>query len=64
MYEIIKVKPVKVEVSQGVVVGEQRPLPNGQHFNSFQGIPYAVPPLGELRYRVRTQLVLYLYYFY
>ncbi|XP_017489752.1 PREDICTED: esterase B1-like isoform X1 [Rhagoletis zephyria] len=42
---------VKVQVRQGVVVGRDGLLPNGEPYHSFQGVPYAVPPLGELRFR-------------
>ncbi|TMW44054.1 hypothetical protein DOY81_010861 [Sarcophaga bullata] len=42
---------VKVQVKQGVIVGQQKPLPNGNSYQSFQGIPYAVPPIGELRFK-------------
>nr|XP_062131801.1 esterase B1 [Drosophila sulfurigaster albostrigata] len=42
---------VKVPVKQGVVVGEQHQLPNGRQYERFLGVPYAQPPLGELRYR-------------
>lgn len=43
---------VKVQVKQGIIVGQQKPLPNGNSYQSFQGIPYAVPPIGELRFKV------------
>ncbi|EDV55476.1 esterase B1 [Drosophila erecta] len=42
---------VKVQVKQGVVVGRQKKLSNGLDYNSFLGVPYAEPPLGELRFR-------------
>ncbi|KAH8410853.1 hypothetical protein KR222_001034, partial [Zaprionus bogoriensis] len=42
---------VKVPVKQGVLVGEQRQLPSGLQYESFLGVPYAQPPLGELRFR-------------
>ncbi|XP_053962251.1 esterase E4-like [Anastrepha ludens] len=44
-------KEVKVQVRQGVVVGREERLPNGTPFHCFQGIPYAVPPLGKLRFQ-------------
>ncbi|XP_054737779.1 uncharacterized protein LOC129244191 [Anastrepha obliqua] len=44
-------KEVKVQVRQGVVVGREERLPNGKPFHCFQGIPYAVPPLGKLRFQ-------------
>ncbi|XP_017123520.1 esterase B1 isoform X1 [Drosophila elegans] len=42
---------VKVPVKQGVVVGQKKKLANGLEFNSFLGVPYAEPPVGELRFR-------------
>ncbi|KAH8370240.1 hypothetical protein KR093_002745 [Drosophila rubida] len=42
---------VKVPVKQGVLVGEQHQLPNGLQYERFLGVPYAQPPVGELRYR-------------
>ncbi|KAH8372722.1 hypothetical protein KR009_003691, partial [Drosophila setifemur] len=42
---------VKVSVKQGVVVGRKKNLPSGLEFNSFLGVPYAEPPVGELRFR-------------
>ncbi|KAL9916958.1 cricklet [Glossina fuscipes fuscipes] len=44
-------KLIKVQVKQGIVVGEERNLPNGNSYYSFQGIPYAIPPTGELRFK-------------
>ncbi|XP_016927596.2 esterase B1 [Drosophila suzukii] len=42
---------VKVPVKQGVVVGQQKKLASGLEYNSFLGVPYAEPPVGELRFR-------------
>lgn len=41
-----------MDISQGRIVGVESPLPNGKSFLSFQGIPYAQPPVGELRFKV------------
>lgn len=40
----------KVAVKQGTIVGNQGLLPGGGDYYSFKGIPYAVPPLGKLRF--------------
>lgn len=45
-------KNVRVSVAQGTVVGLQDTLPNGQAFYSFKGIPYAQPPINDLRFKV------------
>uniref|UniRef100_W8B8I9 carboxylesterase n=1 Tax=Ceratitis capitata TaxID=7213 RepID=W8B8I9_CERCA len=42
---------VKVQIRQGVVIGREDLLPNGETYHSFQGVPYAVPPIGDLRFR-------------
>ncbi|XP_064541396.1 esterase B1 [Drosophila montana] len=42
---------VKVPVNQGVVVGQRQQLPCGLQYESFLGVPYAEPPVGELRFR-------------
>ncbi|XP_023305517.2 acetylcholinesterase [Lucilia cuprina] len=42
---------IKVQLKPGIIVGQQKTLPNGNFYQSFQGIPYAVPPLGELRFK-------------
>lgn len=42
---------IKVSVAQGVVVGQSQPLPDGRQQYVFKGIPYAKPPIGELRFK-------------
>lgn len=45
-------KHIQVSVTQGTLVGCEDTLPNGKPYYSFQGIPYALPPIGELRFKV------------
>lgn len=40
-----------VQVQQGKVAGVVEKLPNGGSFFAFRGIPYAEPPVGELRFK-------------
>ncbi|XP_065091095.1 esterase E4-like [Ochlerotatus camptorhynchus] len=40
-----------VEVRQGKLRGVTSTLPNGSTYHYFKGIPYAKPPVGELRFR-------------
>ncbi|XP_063381518.1 juvenile hormone esterase-like [Cydia fagiglandana] len=40
-----------VEISDGVLEGELVENPFGGQFHSFKGIPYAAPPVGDLRFR-------------
>lgn len=41
----------RVRVKQGVVRGCEEKLPDGRSYLRFSGIPYAKPPIGELRFR-------------
>lgn len=51
-------KKVQLDVSQGRIVGVENALPNGKPFFAFKGIPYAQPPIGELRFVVTISLKL------
>ncbi|CRK95771.1 CLUMA_CG009228, isoform A [Clunio marinus] len=46
-----------VTVSQGVVRGCREELPNGKSFLRFSGIPYAKPPINELRFKSPQKLL-------
>lgn len=46
-------RPV-VEVAQGRVVGVVKEY-NNYSYNAFLAIPYAMPPVGERRFKVRTR---------
>uniref|UniRef100_A0A182QNR7 Carboxylic ester hydrolase n=1 Tax=Anopheles farauti TaxID=69004 RepID=A0A182QNR7_9DIPT len=41
----------QLELAPGKIVGRRKLLPNGAEYFSYQGIPYAQPPVGELRFK-------------
>lgn len=43
---------VNVQVVQGTLRGKKVDAKYGGTFYSFQGIPYAKPPVGDLRFKV------------
>lgn len=45
-----------VRIKQGELVGTLESLSTGDSFASFKGIPYAKPPIGNLRFRVNILL--------
>jgi acetylcholinesterase len=47
---------INIDVAQGTVSGLEANLPNGGKYHAFKGIPYAVPPIGELRFQAPRAL--------
>lgn len=45
-----------VKVNEGQLLGSTKTNVNSEKFFSFQGVPYATPPLGNLRFKVRTYI--------
>lgn len=44
---------VKITLKQGVLSGKvEQTFVEKKNYYSFQGVPYAVPPLGALRFQV------------
>lgn len=41
-----------VQVNEGKLLGSTKTNINGEDFYTFQGVPYAKPPLGCLRFKV------------
>ena len=41
-----------LKLSQGKIKGSILKSRNGREFKAFQGIPYAKPPIGNLRFQV------------
>lgn len=58
---------VVVQTNRGPVRGRKRLTVNQESYYSFQGIPYAKPPVAELRFKVRRIclnmiiIIIYLY---
>lgn len=46
----------KVKLKQGVVRGCEESLPDGRCYLRFSGIPYAKPPINELRFKSPQKL--------
>jgi carboxylesterase type B len=46
----------KVCIEQGELEGTTLTSRNGRTFAAFQGIPYAEPPVGNLRFKVRFKI--------
>lgn len=46
-------KMATVKVSQGILKGGKSQTENGFVYYEFLGVPYAKPPIGELRFKVR-----------
>lgn len=44
--------PPVLEISNGWLQGTLQKSYNGRVYSSFQGIPYARPPIGDLRFEV------------
>lgn len=43
---------VQVKISEGLIEGEVLEGSLGGSYYSFKGIPYAEPPIGDLRFKV------------
>ena len=46
----------RIKVQQGVVRGSEEKLPNGRAYLRFSGIPFAKPPINELRFHSPQKL--------
>lgn len=46
----------RVKVKAGIVRGCEEKLPDGRSFLRFSGIPYAKPPVNELRFQAPQKL--------
>lgn len=53
----VEMSLTKVRVSQGAVLGCEEKLPDGRSHLRFSGIPYAKPPIGDLRFKSPQKLL-------
>lgn len=53
-----------LQLSQGKIRGSILNSRNGREFNAFQGIPYAKPPVRDLRFEVSHKYLLRILYTY
>lgn len=53
-YSKIPPNKVQLDIPQGRIIGTESILPNEKPFYSFQGVPYAEPPIGPLRFAVKN----------
>lgn len=51
-----KCSPPVVDTQSGKIMGRHVTLKDGRRMSAFVGIPYAKPPIGQLRFKVREWL--------
>ena len=56
---LARAEDVTVATSKGRIRGERVDADMGQYYYAFKGIPYAKPPVKELRFQVKIDLLLY-----
>lgn len=44
----------RVKTPLGAIKGYYKVSANGRQYEAYEGIPYALPPIGKLRFKVRT----------
>lgn len=54
---VARAMSTRVKVDQGVVRGCEEKLPDGRLYFRYSGIPYAKPPVNELRFRSPQKLL-------
>lgn len=52
MVSKLEKKKIELKIAQGTIIGREEHLPNGGLMSVFKGIPYAQPPIGDLRFEV------------
>lgn len=54
----------RVRIKQGELEGTLEKLTTGDTYVSFKGVPYAKPPIGDLRFRVCEYFMVYFFILY
>ncbi|KAL4097005.1 hypothetical protein QTP88_021850 [Uroleucon formosanum] len=49
--DLVNCVPQELEITKGVIKGQILKSRNGRSYYSYTGIPYAKPPIGELRFK-------------
>jgi len=44
----------RVKIPLGGLKGYYKTAQNGRKYEAYEGIPYALPPIGKLRFKVNT----------
>lgn len=52
MFSFLQNRSLQVRTSGGIVQGRRALTFDGTPYWAYQGIPYAKPPLGDLRFKV------------
>jgi carboxylesterase 2 len=47
---------VEVKIAKGILRGQILKSRNGRPYYSYTGVPYAKPPVGELRFEVFNEI--------
>ena len=56
---LARAEDVTVATTKGRLRGERVDADMGQYYYAFKGVPYAKPPVKELRFQVKIDLLLY-----
>lgn len=49
----------ETQIAQGILRGQYLETSSNRKISAFTGIPYAEPPVGNLRFEVRTKVFLF-----
>jgi hypothetical protein len=49
----------KVTLDKGVLLGKTLQSRDGKNILAFQGVPYAAPPVGNLKFKVKYFIIIY-----